>query len=73
MQVRVAVAEDLDEVVRLERETELRSALGRYGKYATMVKDVGEVRRRLLVAERGDELVGFAVGKVVRIGDGAGG
>jgi [ribosomal protein S18]-alanine N-acetyltransferase len=67
VQVRVAVVADLDEVVRLERETDYAPHWAAE-EYAAMVKGAGEVRRRLLVAEWGDELVGFAVGKVVRIG-----
>ena len=67
VQVRVAVVADLDGVVRLERATDYAPHWAAE-EYAAMVKDGGEVRRRLLVAERGDELVGFAVGKVVRIG-----
>jgi ribosomal-protein-alanine N-acetyltransferase len=67
VRVRVGVAADLDEVVRLERATDYAPHWAGE-EYAAIVNGVGEVKRRLLVAEVGDELVGFAVGKVVRIG-----
>ena len=51
----------------LERATELAPHWAAE-EYATIVNDMGEVRRRLLVAEGEVGLVGFAVGKVVRIG-----
>jgi ribosomal-protein-alanine N-acetyltransferase len=68
VRVRVGVATDLGGVVGLERVTE-HAPHWAVEEYAAIVSGVGEVRRRLLVAEVGDELVGFAVGKVVRIGE----
>lgn len=43
------------------------------GEYAAMVEGVagGELRRCLLVAERGKDLVGFGVSKVIGLGEGA--
>lgn len=67
VRVRVAAAADIDGVVRLERATDTAPHWAGE-EYAAMVKGAGEVRRRLLVAEREGELVGFAVGKVARIG-----
>ncbi len=72
VRVRVGVAADLDGVVGLERVTE-HAPHWASEEYAAIVNGEGEVRRRLLVAEVGNELVGFAVGKVVRIGAGDGG
>ena len=66
--MRVGLAADLDGVVGLERVTE-HAPHWASEEYSAIVGGVGEVRRRLIVAEVGDELVGFAVGKVVRIGE----
>lgn len=68
VRVRVGVAADLDAIVGLERATEYAPHWSG-DEYASIVNGVGEVRRGLLVAEAGAELVGFAVGKVVRMGD----
>jgi [ribosomal protein S18]-alanine N-acetyltransferase len=68
VRVRFGVAADLDGVVGLERVTE-HAPHWAAADYAAILNGAGEVRRRLLVAEVGDELVGFAVGKVVRIGE----
>ncbi len=69
VRVRVGVAADLGAVVSLERATKYAPHWAAE-EYAAIVEGagVGEVRRRLLVAEAGDELVGFAAGKIVRIG-----
>ena len=77
LRVRVAVAADLARVVEIERtiaeaphwaETE-------YVAIVSVNRDVdgmdGMVKRCLLVAEAGERLVGFAVGKVVGSGEGS--
>ena len=66
--MRVGVAADLVGVVGLERVTE-HAPHWASEDYAAILNAAGEVRRRLLVAEVGDELAGFAVGRVVRIGE----
>jgi [ribosomal protein S18]-alanine N-acetyltransferase len=67
VRVRAGVAADVEDVVLLERATEFAPHWA-VEEYAAIVNDAGEVRRRLLVAEGEEGLVGFAVGKVVRLG-----
>jgi [ribosomal protein S18]-alanine N-acetyltransferase len=68
--VRVGVVGDLGEVVEMERGI-VGAPHWAEADYAGMLReDGGAVRRRLLVAEGEDGLVGFAVGKV--IGEGVG-
>jgi [ribosomal protein S18]-alanine N-acetyltransferase len=65
VRVRVARREDVGEVVALEREV-VEAPHWAEGEYVGIVDGAGgAVRRYLLVAERGEVLVGFAVGKVI--------
>lgn len=67
--VRVGRPDDVDGVARLEREV---VGAPRWGRevYARIAAEEGEgLRRRLLVAESGVELVGFAVGSVAGNGE----
>jgi ribosomal-protein-alanine N-acetyltransferase len=68
VRVRIGVEADLGAVMGLERATE-HAPHWADEDYAAIVNGAGEVRRRLIVAEVGDELVGFAVGMVARIGE----
>ena len=61
--VRSARSEDLAAIVRLEREIATAPHWAE-GEYAAILEGSG-VRRCLLVAGAGEDLVGFAVGKVV--------
>jgi ribosomal-protein-alanine N-acetyltransferase len=65
VRVRVGAAEDLLEVLALERGTAEAPHWGE-SEYAAMIgrDESGYIRRRLLVAEAECTLVGFAVGKV---------
>ena len=64
--IRAARLEDVTAVVALERGVAQAPHWGE-GEYVAMVRGGAEefVRRCLLVAERGGELIGFAVGKVI--------
>jgi ribosomal-protein-alanine N-acetyltransferase len=64
--VRFARPEDITGVVSLERSV-IEAAHWAEDEYSTMIRsEVGEnVRRCLLVAESGGNLVGFAVGRVI--------
>lgn len=65
MTVRRAAAEDVAEVVLLERETGTAPHWG-VGEYKGMLRrGAGRLRRALFVAVEGRALVGFAVGKIV--------
>jgi ribosomal-protein-alanine N-acetyltransferase len=75
--VRVAGAADLARVVEMER-TSMEAPHWAETEYAAIVgvnRGVdgvdGMVKRRLLVAEAGERLVGFAVGRVVGSGEGS--
>jgi [ribosomal protein S18]-alanine N-acetyltransferase len=80
LRVRVAGAADLARVVEMER-TSREAPHWAETEYAAIVRvnrDVdgvdgkdGMVKRRLLVAEAGERLVGFVVGKVVGSGEGS--
>jgi ribosomal-protein-alanine N-acetyltransferase len=80
LRIRVAGAADLARVVEMER-TSTEAPHWAETEYAAIVgvnRDVdgvdgmdGMVKRRLLVAEAGERLVGFAVGKVVGSGEGS--
>jgi ribosomal-protein-alanine N-acetyltransferase len=65
VRIRVGAAEDVLEVLALERGTAEAPHWGE-SEYAAMIgrDESGYVRRRLLVAEAEGALVGFAVGKV---------
>jgi ribosomal-protein-alanine N-acetyltransferase len=64
VRIRAAVAEDLEEIVRLERGSE--APHWAVGEYEAILRG-GGVPRCLLVAEVDEELVGFAVGKALRV------
>jgi [ribosomal protein S18]-alanine N-acetyltransferase len=66
--VRLAIAEDLGDVVALERSVPEAPhwAESEYVEILRRFDEVGGVRRALFVAERDGEVVGFAVGKVVQ-------
>lgn len=66
VRIRTARREDVGAVVALERGV-VEASHWAEGEYVGIVGGVtgGAVRRCLLVAERGDALVGFAVGKVI--------
>ena len=66
VRIRTARREDVAVVVALEREV-AEAPHWAMGEYAGMVgaPSAGAVQRCLLVADRVDEVVGFAVGKVV--------
>jgi ribosomal-protein-alanine N-acetyltransferase len=72
VRVRLATRADLGAVLKLERSVAEAPHWGE-GEYAAMLGDAaGEgVRRCLLVAENDVEMVGFAVGKVIGLGEGA--
>jgi ribosomal-protein-alanine N-acetyltransferase len=80
LRVRVAGAADLARVVEMERtnaeaphwaETEY-AAIASVNKNVDGIDDIDEmVRRCLLVAEARERLLGFAVGKVVGLGEGS--
>jgi [ribosomal protein S18]-alanine N-acetyltransferase len=65
--VRLAIAEDLGDVVALERSVPEAPhwAESEYVEILRRFDEVGGVRRVLFVAERDGAAVGFAVGKVV--------
>jgi ribosomal-protein-alanine N-acetyltransferase len=68
MMVRLAGAADLDDVIRLERAT-AEAPHWAESEYSSVIIPVsGAVRRCLFVAETELGLIGFAVGKVVRMG-----
>lgn len=72
VRVRAAKVEDLGAVLKLERCVAEAPHWGE-GEYAAILRNAaGEgVRRCLLVAESGGDLVGFGVGKVIGLGEGA--
>ena len=69
MTVRLANAEDLDDVIRLERAI-AEAPHWAEAEYAAMLAPASDaVRRCLFVAESEPGLIGFAVGKVIGIGE----
>ena len=72
VRIRAAKLEDLGAVLKLERSV-AEAPHWVEGEYAAMLGDqAGEgVRRCLLVAENGKGMVGFAVGKVIGLGESA--
>lgn len=67
-EVRDGSVGDVDAVVELERETPEAPHWRREVYAGIFAEEVGGVRRRLLVAERGGEVVGFAVGAMPGLG-----
>jgi [ribosomal protein S18]-alanine N-acetyltransferase len=71
VRVRRAVAADLGEVLAIERSAATAPHWAA-AEYAACVQEAGEAdasRRRLVVAELGAGVVGFAVGTVVALGE----
>jgi [ribosomal protein S18]-alanine N-acetyltransferase len=74
LRIRAAVAADLGGVFELERGAAVAPhwTEGEYAAIVGVEDDAGLVQRCLLVAERDERLVGFAVGKVIGAGVGLG-